>query len=384
VSTLEDQRTAPAVMDVEPAADESRRRSRTAVRLALGAVLVATAGFGAWRWTRNASTESTPDATGPVATATVERGTISATDTWEGTLDHGRPSTVKSSGDGTLTRLVAQGQTVAPGSELYRLNEQPVTLLSGVVPMYRDLRPGDSGADVEQLETNLAALGYAGFTMDVDYTSSTAEAVRSWQGDIGAEPTGTVARADVVFVPEPGQVDALHATVGDVVAPGTPILDISGTDQIVSVELDIDDRDRLDLGTPVTVVLPDGEEITGTVRTTNVVEVAPATGGEVAGGGQDQTDSVVQVEIALNQAAPDSAVGAPVDVVVAMDQRTDVLLVPVNALLARPEGGYGLEIVNDDGTTSIVKVDTGLFADGKVEVDSPKITEGTVVGVAGR
>jgi hypothetical protein len=58
--------------------------------------------------------------------------------------------------------------------------------------------------------------------------------------------------------------------------------------------------------------------------------------------------------------------------------------VPVTALLALAEGGYGLEVVAEDGTTSTVPVDTGLFAEGKVEVSSPEIEEGTVVGVAGR
>jgi hypothetical protein len=60
------------------------------------------------------------------------------------------------------------------------------------------------------------------------------------------------------------------------------------------------------------------------------------------------------------------------------------LLVPVNALLAPAEGGYGLEVVRGDGTTTIVRVDTGLFAAGKVEVRGAGIAKGTVVGVAGR
>jgi hypothetical protein len=40
--------------------------------------------------------------------------------------------------------------------------------------------------------------------------------------------------------------------------------------------------------------------------------------------------------------------------------------------------------VDDDGMTDIVPVDTGLFADGKVQVEGDGIAEGTVVGVAGR
>jgi hypothetical protein len=60
--------------------------------------------------------------------------------------------------------------------------------------------------------------------------------------------------------------------------------------------------------------------------------------------------------------------GAPVEVVLAVDERTDVLLASVTALLALADGGYSLEVVADDGTTTIVRVETGLFAEDKVEV----------------
>jgi hypothetical protein len=71
-------------------------------------------------------------------------------------------------------------------------------------------------------------------------------------------------------------------------------------------------------------------------------------------------------------------------VIVGVDERADVLTVPVNALLALAEGGYGLELVNPDGTTEIVAVETGLFADGRVEVEGPDLDDGLTVGVAGR
>jgi peptidoglycan hydrolase-like protein with peptidoglycan-binding domain len=275
-----------------------------------------------------------------------------------------------------VTRLPDQGATVERGDELYRVNEQPVTLLLGAIPMYRDLGPGDPGRDVRQLENNLAKLGYEGFTADDTYTPSTAEAVRAWQKDIGAEQTGTVARGDVVFVPEGGQVDSLHVDVGDPVSPEVPVLDITGTEQVVSLEVDIDDRDRFEVKTEVAVVLPGGGEVAGTVTATAVVEVVSE---------QDtDTESIVQAEVTLAEAAPEEFIGAPVDVIIGVDERADVLTVPVNALLALSEGGYGLEVVDDDGTTQIVAVDTGLFAEGRVEVSGADIAEGTVVGVAGR
>jgi peptidoglycan hydrolase-like protein with peptidoglycan-binding domain len=378
VTIVDDANTVPPVTDPELKPDEPRRR-RGLLWLAVGAILIA-AGTGAWLWASNTSTEPAPTAAGPVATAVVERGTISATESFDGTLDHGAPFTVISGTEGTITRLADQGETVKRGDELYRVNEQPVTLLYGVVAMYRDLGPGASGADVKQLETNLAKLGYRGFAVDNWYASSTAAAVRAWQTDIGAAPTGTVARGHVVFLPEGRQVDTLRADVGDVVGPGTEILDITGTAQVVSLEADVDDLDLFEIRTRVTVLLPGGDEVTGTVSATAVVEALPEEGAEPTAG----TDPIVQAEVALKKNVPEEFVGGPVDVVVAIDERTDVLLVPVNALLALTEGGYGLEVVGDDGNTSIVPVETGLFGEGMVEIRSADIAEGTVVGVAGR
>jgi peptidoglycan hydrolase-like protein with peptidoglycan-binding domain len=377
VTTVDDSDVAPPVTDAEPEPDEPRHRRRGLVWLALGGTLTAAAaGAGVWLWAGDTSTDPAPAAAGPVATAVVERGTIAATETWDGTLDHGTPFTVTSGTEGTITRLADQGETVKRGDELYRVNEEPVTLLYGVVPMYRDLGPGASGADVKQLERNLAELGFGGFEVDNQYSSSTAAAVRAWQSDIGAEPTGTVARGEVVFVPEGRQIDTLRADVGDVVAPGIDILDITGTDQVVSVEADVDDRDRFGIDGEVTVVLPGGKEIAGTVSATTLIDVASEE--------EPDADPILQAEIALNENAPEELVGGPVDVVVAVDERSDVLLVPVNALLALSEGGYGLEIVADVGSTSIVPVETGLFGGGRVEIKSGDVSEGTVVGVAGR
>jgi peptidoglycan hydrolase-like protein with peptidoglycan-binding domain len=382
VTAVEDAHTAPPVTGAEPQADEPRRRRRRLVWAVLGALLIAV-GAGAWLWAGSASPEEAPAEAGPVATATVERGTISATESWDGTLEFGRPLTVKSSAAGTVTRLVDQGATVKRGDELYRVNERPVILLYGAIPMYRNLAPAAAGIDVRQLETNLAKLRYGGFTVDGAYTASTAAAVRAWQSDTGAERSGTVARRDVVFLPAGGRVDALNVSVGDVVRPGAPLLDITGNDQVVNFEADLDDRDRFDIDSKVTVVLPGGEEIAGTVSAMRVVKVASSGSGEGLGGGATNSEAIAQVEVALAR-APDELIGTPVEVVVATDERAGVLLVPVSALLALAEGGYGLEVVRDDGTTKIVRVNTGLFADGKVEVRGAGIGEGTVVGVAGR
>lgn len=376
--------------DVDLDAEPGRRRPRL-LWLTLGVVVVtAGAGAGYWLLNRDDGAETVDLTAAPAATTEVTRGTLSATETWNGTLGHGDAHTTVAASPGVITRVAAQDSAVKRGTELYRLNEQPVTALIGAIPMYRDLAVGDTGVDVEQLEGDLAKLGYDGFTVDDEFTAATEQAVLAWQEDIGAAETGVVTRADVVFLPAGGRVDTVLADVGAVVTPGSPVVDVTGAGQVVSFEADVTDRDLLTVGTPVSVVLPDGAEVAGTVAESSVVAAAEDDSGGGAGGGSGDDgsssaqDTAAEIEVALTKPADAGFVGAPADVVVAVDERVDVLVAPVNALLALADGGYGLEVVADDGSTSIVPVETGLFADGKVEVSGGGLAEGTMVGMAGR
>ncbi|GFJ88400.1 hypothetical protein [Phytohabitans rumicis] len=71
---------------------------------------------------------------------------------------------------------------------------------------------------------------------------------------------------------------------------------------------------------------------------------------------------------------------ATVDVAFTASERKDVLTVPVAALLALAEGGYGVQVV-DGGSARIAAVQTGLFASGRVEVTGDGLTEGATVGM---
>lgn len=62
---------------------------------------------------------------------------------------------------------------------------------------------------------------------------------------------------------------------------------------------------------------------------------------------------------------------------------TDVLAVPVNALLALAGGGYAVEVVDKGGKHRLVPVTTGLFDDdgGLVEVSGRGLSAGQNVVV---
>lgn len=172
-------------------------RLRTAVvagsaLLAAAAVVAAAVGFG------GAGARPSPRATGPtLATIPVTRTTLTQTQQVSGSLNYGTPVRVIAHGGGTITWLPALGAVLRRGQPVYQVDYRPVSLFYGARPLYRSLRPGDSGADVKQVEQNLAALGYTGFTVDTSYTTATA--VRDWQEDHSYPETGVFDQATVVL-----------------------------------------------------------------------------------------------------------------------------------------------------------------------------------------
>lgn len=148
-------------------------------------------------------------------TEVVERRTLVDSATIDGTLGYGSSRPVLDRRGGTLTWLPRTGAVIRPGERIFEVDGEPVILLNGSTPAWRTLTSGDEGADVLQLERNLAALGYDPGTVDDDYTSATAAAVRAWQEDWGMAKTGRVELGDVLFLPGARRVSKLTGTLGE-------------------------------------------------------------------------------------------------------------------------------------------------------------------------
>jgi len=316
----------------------------------------------------------------PPATAPVTRTTLVETRSLPGTLGYGEPVPISAAGPGTLTWIAPAGSTVARGETLFRIDEQPVVALYGEIPMYRPLAEGAEGADVRQLQENLAGLGYA-VTVDGVYDADTATAVRDWQADLGLPETGTIEPGQALFLPGPVRI-AGHATrVGEALRGG-PVLSYTGLDRFVTVQLRVADRDLAVEGQTVTVTVPGVGDMTGEIATVATVVTTP-TSGSAGPGGAGSSAAEVRLEATItiaDQETLGSLDAAPVEVGFMSEARPDVLTAPVAALLALAEGGYGVEIV-EEGTTRIVAVRTGMFAAGRVEISGEGISEGVMVGV---
>ncbi|WIM97576.1 peptidoglycan-binding protein [Actinoplanes oblitus] len=348
--------------------------NRTWTTAAVAGALVA-AGVAAFVLVGGLPEGDTPARAGgsaPAATADVTKQTLVDKESHDGTLGYGDTTALASGQDGTVTWMPAAGATVRRGKPLYKVDNQPVLLMYGAMPAYRSLSAGDEGTDVKQLEKNLWALGYRGFTVDDEYTSATADAVEQWQDDLGLDETGTVDLGRVVFKPGALRIDSHTVEPGGAAQRGGELLQVSDTGRVVTVELDVADQRLARKGAEVEVTLPDGTEVPGRITgVETTVEQAENPGEE------DTTKVTVTITFdrtpaGLNQAA--------VSVLFVASQAKDVLTVPVNALLALAEGGYGLQVA-DGGTTRIVAVRTGLFADGRVEVSGAGLAAGMKVGV---
>lgn len=239
------------------------------------------------------------------------------------------------------------------------------------------------GPDIRWLETNLVALGYGDLgDIEVDevFDAATAEAVATWQSDVGVMATGEVPLGQVVFIAGPAPVSALEVSRGDSVNEGAVLYELTAvelvsstvgpdgvqdqtvTAQRVTARLDLVDQDLLALGSSVVIKLPDDTEVDGEVVELGAVPViVPETG-------QSDESSYLDVVVAPLESVDPNWTGATVQIRFATEVAQGVLSVPVSALLALQEGGYAVEIVLPDGSVRLVGVSTGLFADGFVEV----------------
>ncbi|RPK60859.1 putative peptidoglycan binding domain protein [Streptomyces sp. ADI96-02] len=340
----------------------------TAAVLAVAAASVALTQFGS-----GPEAAAPKDGGLPPATALVERGDLRDSARADGTLGYDRQRKINAAVAGTLTWTPRTGSTVERNERLYEVNGRAVRLMYGSGPMYRTLKPGDSGRDVEQLERNLAQLGYTGFTPDDEYTELTAAAVKRWQKSHGVKQTGKVGPGDVAFAAAKVRIKSVAASVGDLAQPGAPVLTTTGSERVVTFQLDVAESRLAKAGTEVTVDLPDGSTAPGTVSSV----------GRTAKPGTDPQDTSPKVTLTVSFDKPDDVDGfdqSPVTVNLAGETRKGVLSVPVNALLALPAGGFGLQIVADGGVRE-VKVELGMFAEGRVEVSGAGVREGMKVGV---
>ncbi len=335
-------------------------RRRTFISAGIGAAALAAAAVGLAVGLPTGAKEATAESA-PRKTTKVTKQNLADTETKAGTLGFGNTTKLANRVTGTVTTAPVEGATVQRGQTLYKVDDLPVVLFYGSLPFYRPLRSGMEGADVDQFEANLKALGYSGFS---------SSAIKKWQKSLGLDETGVVEPGRVAVAAEAIRVAGSEVAIGADARPGSEVLSYTGTKPVIIATIEVNDSRLVRVNEKVKVTLPDNKVVDGTIAGSRTVVQSQQNG---------ESTTRIEVTIGLGDTKVDFD-QATVRIAFTASTRQNVLTVPVAALLALKEGGYGVEVI--EGTSSrIVAVETGMFAAGRVEVSGQGISEGLTVGM---
>jgi hypothetical protein len=346
--------------------------TRKAWVLAGAAVLVAVIGGVV---VTSSAKQATPAAQeSPANTAPVEKGELSAMVSLDGTLTYrarsdGSPYSAINHAAGTYTELPDVGDKVDCGDVFYRVDDEPVLLLCGTVPAYRDLQIGDEGRDVTQLNRNLHELGH-------EFTWKTKKALEELQHDKGLDVTGALDLADAVFLPRAARIAKVTGELGGSARPGAQVAQATSDTLEVQVNLEASQQGDVKKGDRAQITLPGNKSVPGKVDRLGRVA-------QTAGKDDDAGAATIPAYISLDKPRQASGLDqAPVQVDITTKGVKGALSVPVTALVGKSGGGFAVEVVRDGGPGELVAVELGLFdtANGRVEVEG-ELDEGDRVVV---
>ena len=169
-------------------------------------------------------TQATPAAQEPPAnTAKVEQGELSAMVSLDGTLTYrarsdGSPYSAINQARGIYTELPDEGDKVDCGDVLYRVDDDPVLLLCGTVPAYRDLahRRRGQGRPSAQPEPARSATSRRRRL----HLARRRQALEKLQHDKGLDATGALDLDDAVFLPKSVRIAKVTGELGGSARPG--------------------------------------------------------------------------------------------------------------------------------------------------------------------
>jgi multidrug efflux pump subunit AcrA (membrane-fusion protein) len=162
---------------------------------------------------------------------------------------------------------------------------------------------------------------------------------------------------------------------------------ISSTSRVATVDLAAESADIARVGNKVEIELPSGRTVKGTISEVGKVARTAGSGSTGSGGSNGSSGSSGEATITVtikvdNPRGTGDLDQTPVRVDFVKQRKRGVLAVPVTALVALAEGGYAVEVADaTTNATRLVRVTTGLFAGGLVEVSGAGLREGQQVVV---
>jgi peptidoglycan hydrolase-like protein with peptidoglycan-binding domain len=260
---------------------------------------------------------------------------------------------------------------VKQGAVLYTVNLRPVVIARGVVPAFRPLAVGASGADVAQLQTFLTDRGYYQSAADGQFGWLTDRAVRAWQKAMGLEQDGIIQQGDLIFVPSLPSRVSLDTDVivrGEAVSGGEAVVKGLPPEPTFSVPVTEVQARQMPLGTRVEITGPEDELWEAFI----VDQVPSADGATVTAvlqgleGGSICGDACDQIPVSDGSLLRSRIVTV---------ESVSGLVVPTAALRSDPSGG--ITVIDDEGVVH----DVSIVASAKGMAVITGVERGTMVRV---
>lgn len=318
------------------------RRSLIPVSAALTIGMVAALAF--WAGRVALAPPADPLATEPAsATFEVLEQTIGRSQRFVAEAQWQSAPALRAGNDGVVTSVdFAPGDVVEVGAVLYSVELRPVVAAQGTVPMFRDLRPGDAGADVTQLQAMLRELGFTTMEPNGGFDEATLLAVRAWQESMDMPADGIVPRGDIAFFAElPTRVMATESlAVGAPVTVGEVVVARLAPQPTLTIPLSVEQRSLVPLSAAVRVHHAGG--------TWDAVIARAIDNTEQGGAGLDlvleaPTGGAVCADACIESIAPQGTTSFQAEVVIVPDTTGPV--VPVGAIISGPGGEQSVEVV---------------------------------------
>ncbi len=330
-------------------------------------------------------------------------------DVYPGGPSTGSPSAPAAAGASSAVYIskleAAAGGTIINGEQLAEIDGEPLFVLTGTVPAWRDLTPGESGPDVTELQKALGSLGYYDDGDTPGYFGSATQfAVSLFYEHLGYPPpsSGGMPATDVVFLPSlPATVIAVNGAVGT--QPGQPFLELAPRGSLaLTGELPPAYAAQLKPGLKVTIydevtglratgIVADLGTATTTVPAGTVVAVGTASGsagsagsgaagsgaagssspgpGGSSGAGSTGATPFIPLVVRPSRPLPPALNGEDVLVTVETGKTEGpVLTVPVAAIVTTASGSSYVTVVGARGKQAQVPVTPGISENGYVQV----------------
>jgi multidrug efflux pump subunit AcrA (membrane-fusion protein) len=194
--------------------------------------------------------EAAADAEPPEAsniTVQVTREVLSADVITRGDIVYDEPVSVALSGSFAetpeklvVTQAVEVNTELAEGAVAVEVVGRPVFVLTGEIPMYRDLRPGATGDDVLQVEEALSRMGLFAGTPDNVWDAGTSAAVAAWYESAGYRPNGLSAQEEAALRAARERVTSAQAAVADAEQALRDVNAGSGQSAVAAAQAEID------------------------------------------------------------------------------------------------------------------------------------------------